>query len=191
MAAGSSASDLELAAALAHGREEALAQLYDRYGGLVYSVALRILGDPARAEDAVQESFFNVWNNAGRFDANRGSLRAWLVTTARNRSIDYMRGRAGRERREQGLEVEPASADTTSDPWREMSRSMERTAVREAVASLPPEQRKAIELAYFEGYTCREIAELTQAPLGTVKGRLRLALEKMASYLQGRGLLDV
>jgi RNA polymerase sigma-70 factor (ECF subfamily) len=191
MAAGPSASDLELAAALAHGREEALAQLYDRYGGLVYSVALRILGDPARAEDAVQESFFNVWNNAGRFDANRGSLRAWLVTTARNRSIDYMRGRAGRERREQGLDVESAGAETASDPWREMSRSMERTAVREAVASLPPEQRKAIELAYFDGYTCREIAELTQAPLGTVKGRLRLGLEKMASYLQGRGLLDV
>ena len=182
---------MELAAALADGREEALAQLYDRYGGLVYSVALRILGDPARAEDAVQESFFSVWNNAGRFDANRGSLRAWLVTTARNRSIDYIRGRGGRERREQGLEGETASADTTSDPWRELSRSMERTAVREAVASLPAEQRKAIELAYFDGYSCREIAELTQAPLGTVKGRLRLGLEKMASYLQGRGLLDV
>lgn len=191
MAAGSSPSDVELAAALADGREEALAQLYDRYGGLVYSVALRILGDPARAEDAVQESFFSVWNNAGRFDANRGSLRAWLVTTARNRSIDYIRGRGGRERREQGLEGETVSADTTSDPWRELSRSMERTAVREAVASLPAEQRKAIELAYFDGYSCREIAELTQAPLGTVKGRLRLGLEKMASYLQGRGLLDV
>ena len=191
MGTGASPSDLELAAGLAAGREEALAHVYDRYGPLVYSVAFRILGDPGRAEDAVQESFLRLWNSADQFDSRRGSLRAYLVTVVRNRSIDYLRGRAGRERQEQELHTESESAGLSSDPWREMSRSLERTAVREAVASLPAEQRRAIELAYFEGYSCREIAQLTEAPLGTVKGRLRLALEKLASYLQGKGLLDV
>ena len=186
-----SPSDLELAAWLAAGREDALAQLYDRYGRLVYSVAFKVLGDPGRAEDAVQESFLKVWNNAGRFDANRGSLRTWLVTAVRNRSIDYLRGRAGHERHEQELQGEAESAGPSSDPWREVSRSLERAAVREAIASLPSEQRQAVELAYFQGYTCREIAEIANVPLSTVKGRLRLALEKLASYLQGRGLLDV
>ena len=154
-------------------------------------MALRILGDPGRAEDAVQDAFLKIWTNASSFDADRGTLRTWLLVSVRNRSIDYLRGRSAHERRE--LELQPAVAETgpRSDPWREVSLSLERTAVREAMSNLPAEQRQAIELAYFAGYSHREIADMTSVPLSTVKGRMRLALEKLSSYLQGRGLVDV
>ena len=183
--------DPELVVQLAAGSQDALAELYDRYGRLAYSVALRVLGDPGRAEDAVQEAFLRIWNHAGSFDESRGSLRTWLLTAVRNRSIDYLRGRGAHERRE--LELQPALAEVgaRSDPWREVSLSLERTAVREAISSLPAEQRQAVELAYFAGYSHREIADMTSVPLSTVKGRMRLALEKLSSYLQGRGLVDV
>jgi RNA polymerase sigma-70 factor (ECF subfamily) len=185
------AGDQELASRLAAGNHDALAELYDRYAGLAYGVAIRVLGDPARAEDAVQDAFMNVWNRAASFDAERGSLRAWLLTSVRNRSIDYLRGRGAHEREEHELPPEMASAVAHSDPWREVALSLERTAVHDAMASLPTEQRQVIELAYFGGYTQSEIADRTRVPLGTVKGRIRLALEKMASYLRGRGLVDV
>jgi RNA polymerase sigma-70 factor, ECF subfamily len=166
--------------------------LYDRYGGLAYGLAMRVLGDPARAEDAVQDAFLNLWHRAATFDAARGSIRAWLLTAVRNRCIDYLRGRGARERREQELSPEVEYAQSPpSDPWREVSLSLERAAVREAMASLPAEQRQVVELAYFGGYSHSEIAEMSRAPLGTVKGRMRLALEKMGSYLRGRGLVDV
>jgi len=188
---GAGPSDTDLALALAAGREDALAELYDRYGRLAYSVALKVLNDPGRAEDAVQESFLNLWRNAGSFDAGRGSLRGWLISTVRNRSIDYLRGRTGHERDERGLNPDVQAAGPSSDPWREVSESMERSAVREAITHLPVEQRQAVELAYFGGYSGREIADMTRVPLGTVKGRMRLALEKLSSYLQSRGLVDV
>lgn len=183
--------DPDLVVQLAAGSQEALAALYDRYGRLAYSVALRILGDPGRAEDAVQEAFLNIWTRASSFDARRGSLRTWLLASVRNRSIDYLRGRSAHERQE--LELQPALAEVgpRSDPWREVSLSLERTAVREAMSNLPAEQRQAVELAYFGGYSHREIADMTSVPLSTVKGRMRLALEKLSSYLQGRGLVDV
>lgn len=183
--------DPDLAGLLAAGSQEALAELYDRYGRLAYSVALRVLGDPGRAEDAVQEAFLNIWNRAASFDARRGSLRTWLLTSVRNRSVDYLRGRSAHERQE--LELQPALAEVglRSDPWREVSLSLERSAVRDAMSNLPTEQRQAVELAYFAGYSHREIAEMTSVPLSTVKGRMRLALEKLSSYLQGRGLVDV
>lgn len=176
---------------MAAGNHEALAQLYDRYAGLAYGVAMRVLGDPARAEDAVQDAFMNVWNRAASFDSERGSLRAWLLTSVRNRCIDYLRGRAAHERQEHELQPEVAYALSPSDPWREVALSLERTAVRDAMASLPLEQRQVIEMAYFGGYSHTEIADMTHMPLGTVKGRMRLGLEKMGSYLRGRGLVDV
>ena len=165
--------------------------LYDRYAGLAYGVAMRVLGDPARAEDAVQDAFLNVWHLGSTFDAERGSLRAWLLTSVRNRCIDYLRGRGARERREQELSPDMDYGQGPSDPWREVSLSLERAAVRDAMASLPTEQRQVVEMAYFGGYSHTEIAEMSRAPLGTVKGRMRLALEKMGSYLRGRGLVDV
>jgi RNA polymerase sigma-70 factor, ECF subfamily len=155
-------------------------------------VAIRVLGDAARAEDAVQDAFMSVWNRASSFDPARGSLRAWLLTSVRNRAIDYLRGRGSRERLERELEPDVAyAAAPASDPWREVSLALERTAVREAMASLPAEQRQVIEMAYFGGYSHSEIADMTSLPLGTVKGRMRLGLEKLGSYLRGRGLVDV
>jgi len=139
----------------------------------------------------VQDAFLNVWNRASSFDAARGSLRAWLLTTVRNRCIDYLRGRGSHERREEELEPDAGDAQSRSDPWREVALSLERGAVRDAMASLPSEQRQVVEMAYFGGYSHSEIADMTGVPLGTVKGRMRLALEKMSSYLRGRGLVDV
>lgn len=153
---------------------------------------MRVLGDAARAEDAVQDAFMSLWNHAASFDPARGSLRAWLLTSVRNRCIDYLRGRGTRERLERELQPDVAySASPASDPWREVALSLERTAVRDGMATLPAEQRQVIEMAYFGGYSHSEIADMTSLPLGTVKGRMRLGLEKLGSYLRGRGLVDV
>src|ERR1700674_496520 len=177
--------DPDLVAQLAAGSQEALAELYDRYGRLAYSVALRVLGDPGRAEDAVQEAFLKIWNHAASFDIRRGSLRTWLLTAVRNTSIDDLRGRGAHERQE--LELQPALREVgaRSDPWREVSVSLERSAVREAMSSLPPEQRQAVQLAYFGGYSHREIAEMTSVPLSTGKRRMRPALGKVCPHLPG------
>src|ERR1700730_10073271 len=173
--------DPDLVAQLAAGSQEALAELYDRYGRLAYSVALRVLVHPGRAEDVVQEAFLRIWNHAGSFDESRGSLRTWLLTAVRNRSIDFLRGRGAHERQE--LELQPAisQAGPRDDPWREVSLSLERDAVREAMSSLPVEQRQAVELAYFAGYSQREIADMTRVPLGTVKGACGLAAGRWRS----------
>jgi RNA polymerase sigma-70 factor (ECF subfamily) len=152
---------------------------------------MRVLGDPGRAEDVVQEAFLKIWTNAANFDPKKGSLRSWLLTAVRNRSIDYLRGRSAHERQELELQPELTESGHRSDPWHEVSLSLERMAVREAVGSLPPEQRQAVELAYFGGYSQVEIADMTHVPLSTVKGRMRLALEKLSSYLEGRGLMSV
>jgi RNA polymerase sigma factor (sigma-70 family) len=189
---GSAASDAELGRALAAADVDALALLYDRYGSIAYSVALRVLGDPGLAEDMVQESFLKIWNNAANFDPSRGSLRSWLLTSVRNRAIDQLRGRAAHERQEVdlgGAESQSGRGPGT-DPWHEVSLTMERDAVTEALRRLPVEQKQAVELAYYGGYTAREIAEISKVPVSTIKGRMRLALEKLHSYLEGKGLID-
>lgn len=189
---GSALSDVEVGRALAAADVDALAVLYDRYGSLAYSVALRILGDPAMAEDVVQESFLKLWKSAQAFDPARGSLRSWLVASVRNRAIDQLRGRGRNERQEVELDTAAGvpGADVRTDPWREVSMSLERDAVTEALQRLPADQKQAIELAYYGGYSQREIAEMSKVPLSTVKGRMRLALEKLHSYLEGKGLFD-
>jgi RNA polymerase sigma-70 factor (ECF subfamily) len=183
-------SDQELAVALSAGQVDAVDVLYLRYGALCYSLAVRILGDPGRAEDVVQESFVRVWKRASSFDASRGSLRSWLLTVVRNRAIDYLRGTAARERDELELQVEVPARGAGADPWREVSQSLERDAVKSALERLPREQRQTIELGYFGGYSQQEISRMIDVPLGTIKSRTRLALEKLCSYLQGRGLID-
>ncbi len=184
-------SDRELVVSLAGGEVEALRALYQRYGTLAYSLAVRILGDPGRAEDVIQDVFLRVWTHAGSFDPNRGSLRSWLLTAVRNRAVDYLRGRPGRERHELELSPELPAHGAGSDPWRDVAESLERQAVREALGTLPPDQRQVVELAYYGGYNQREISQIVGAPLGTVKSRTRLALEKLSSYLEGRGMIDV
>ena len=181
--------DVELSEQLAAGNTQALEVLYDRYGGLAYSVSIRILGDPGKAEDVVQDVFLKLWNSASRFDAGKGSLRTWLLTAVRNRSIDYLRGRGAHERYEKEIPEQIEATGGGSDPWREVSQLMEREAVRLAIDTLPSEQRQAVELAFFGGYSHREIAEMIRVPLSTVKGRMRLGLEKLHSYLQGKGFV--
>jgi RNA polymerase sigma-70 factor (ECF subfamily) len=177
---------------LRHGEVDAIAAIYDLYGGLAFSVALRVLGDRQRAEDVTQEAFVNLWKHAGQFDQSRGSLRTWLLTIVRNRAIDALRGQGARDRAELPLiESHPAHSHggAGGDPWQTVAAGLEAQAVREAIASLPAEQRQVVELAYYGGYTHQEIAKFVRLPLGTVKGRMRLALEKLHSYLVGRGLI--
>lgn len=186
---GVARTDAELAAGLAARDESALAELFDRFGGLAYGVALRILDDSGRAEDAVQDAFVKLWDAAARFDPARGSLRTWVVAVVRNRSIDLLRGRSARERQELALREDFGSA--ASGPEEQASAAIEGAAVRAALAELPPDQRQAVQLAYFGGFTQAEIAGLTGVPLSTVKGRMRLAMDKLGAYLKARGVIDV
>ena len=183
--------DPDLVQALAAGNEDALAEIYHRYHRLAFVIALGVLHDPGSAEDVVQDAFFKLWNRATQFAVGRGSLRTWLVAAVRNSAIDRLRGRAAREREECELKPWLKSTGPTSDPWREVSVSAERAAVREALDSLPLEQRLTVELAYFGSYTQPEIAGMMGVALGTIKGRTRLGLQKLSSYLQRRGLVEV
>jgi RNA polymerase sigma-70 factor (ECF subfamily) len=180
---------------VAKGNPDALALLYDRHGRLAYSVAYRVLSDGPAAEEAVQDAFLTLWKKAGTFDPGRGAgVRAWLLTIVRNAAIDAIR----RRNRYGSKEIE-LDADTPfpgeDDPVSEVLSSLDRAAIRQAMQELPDDQRMAIELAYFEGLTHREIAERYGLPLGTVKGRLRLGLHKLqegltAHYGASQGAAD-
>ncbi len=171
---------------IAKSDPDALVMLYDRYGRLAFGLAYRILGDAATAEEVVQDAFMNVWRKAESFDAERGNTRTWLLSIVRNRAIDQLRGRYGRQRDEIDFEkLEPVLSG--QDLWTEVVRGLRAEAVRGAIIDLPDEQRSAIELAYFEGLTHREIAEKTGIPLGTIKSRLRLGLRKLHETLTVSG----
>jgi len=178
--------DGEMAAQLKRGDATAIESLYDRYGRLAYGLALRILNDRQAAEDVVQDAFVGVWRNAGSFDRSRGSLRNWLLAVVHNRAIDRLRGTA-RTRQETQLETIERTA-AVPDPWEAVALDLERKQIVEAFRQLPEAQRLTLELAYFRGYTHTEIARHLNLPLGTVKGRMRMGLEKMRSFLQARGV---
>jgi len=184
------AQDVDTLEALRAGDAGALRLVYDRYGGLAYSLAVRIVGDSGRAEDVVQEVMTALWRKPERFDPQRGTLRTWLLTAVRNRAIDGLRSRQRVERREVALEPEVQAGGLESDPWQAVSVGLERKALRDAMASIPAEQRQAIELSYFGGLSQVEVAAQLDLPLGTVKSRQRLGLEKLHSYLVGRGLIQ-
>src|SRR6059058_2167108 len=152
------------------GDEDALAALHDRYAQVVYSVALRVLGETTQAEDILQEIFMQIWRNPQTFDSSRGSLAAWLSVIARHRAIDYLR----RRRPETDIEDVIVSVDTHLDQVTDRNLTLNR--VRTAVETLPAEQRKPLEMAFFEGLTHAEIAAKTGEPLGTIKTRIRTAL---------------
>ena len=183
-----SAADSDIYLPLRVGDPVAVELAYDRYGGIAYGLAQRILSDPDQAEDVVQEVFLRVWNNPASFDPIRGSFRTWLLTLIRNRSIDVLRGR---HRRALPIEL-PADlkdASPSSDPWQTLALNLEQEAIRKGLDALPKEQREAIELAYLGGYTHTEIAQRLGTPLGTVKGRLRLGLEKLHTFMRESGLV--
>ena len=166
------------------GDAGALGELYDRHAAAALAVAMRVVGGRAEAEDVVHDAFVAVWRKIDRFDAQRGSLRAWLLTVVRNRAIDRVRARR--------TAVDLDDADDRSllrtGPNPTWEAALDRAAandLRRAMEALPDEQRRAVELAYFEGYTYREVAEITGVPPGTANGRLRLALAKLREALTG------
>jgi RNA polymerase sigma-70 factor, ECF subfamily len=169
--------------------------LYDRYGDLVYSVSLRVVGDTYVAEDVTQDVFVRVWRRPEQFDVRRGKFITWLLSVARNRSIDHRRSQARRMRHESLPATDEEedllpSDDSRDDPALATVLSDERAAVRCALDVLPPEQKLAIQLAYFGGLTQQEIANKLGQPLGTVKTRIRLGMHKMRGALQERRDLD-
>ena len=155
-----------------------MAQLYDRYSAIVYSVALRVLGDTGAAEDVLQDVFIQLWRNPGLFDSSRGNLGAWLSVIARNRAIDALRKR--RPETEIGDVIVSVQQDLAGDA--ERARAMEK--VRGTLGAMPSAQRSALEMAYFEGLTHTEIAAKTGEPLGTVKTRIRAGLLQLRKAFQ-------
>jgi RNA polymerase sigma-70 factor (ECF subfamily) len=163
----------------------AMMALYDRHRGVSFALAYRILGDAGTAEEAVQDAFLQVWRRADAYDPSRGSgFRAWLLKIVHNRSIDLLRRRSGATQAVIDLDLETiALIPGTADVQRDVAATMHQADARAAVAALPPKQRDTISLAYFDGLTHQEIADRTGTPLGTVKGRLRLGLRKLAESL--------
>lgn len=167
--------DAGLIRRVADGDETALAILYDRYAGIVYSVAARILNDVGAAEEVLQDIFHQLWLTASNFDLARGTLPGWLLVTARNRAIDRLRRRQPGDRQalQENLIPFPFNLESSVAQNELMAK------VKAVVAEMPGPQRQALELAYFEGLTHSEIAERTGEPLGTIKTRLRTALQTL------------
>jgi RNA polymerase sigma-70 factor (ECF subfamily) len=176
-------SDEALVALVARGDDEALGELYDRHAPLVFGLARRVLRDPALAEDAVQETFLAVWRSASAFSAERASGRAWILMLAHRRAIDLVR--SAERRRADHLPEEWDRADPQApEPADAASLREQRERVTRALSQLPDQQREALELAYFGGYTQSELAARLGEPLGTIKSRMHSGLTRL------RGLLD-
>jgi len=163
---------------------DAFAVVYDRHGGAAYSLAHRIVGDPGIAEDVTQEAFLSIWRSRARFDAARGSVRSWILGIVRNRAIDSLRRSARPAPKldldDDGvLETQPAEQRTETEAIRRETAGR----LRQALGRLPREQSQVIELAYFGGFSHSEIASMLGAPIGTIKGRMRLGLEKIRATL--------
>lgn len=175
--------DAALVTRAAGGDQTAFAALYDKHSGLLYGLACRMLGPSQDAEDAVQDAFMQAWNNAAKYDPAKGSARSWLALLCRSRCLDRIRRRGTRGRYEASAAAPEAAEDRAlSAP--EWERARLAAEVREAVAALPAEQRRAVEEAFFEGLSHSEVAQKTGEPLGTVKTRLRLAAKKLSEKLR-------
>lgn len=185
----SAAEDDALVQRMAAGDEQALGALYDRWVEVVHAVVARVLRTPDDVDDVVEETFWQAWRQAERFDPARGSVQTWLLTIARSRSLDRIR--TLRRRREEPLEGDDGQVVVQQvaegDPEQDAEASERRRIVGAALSGLPVEQREALELGYFGGLSQTEIAERTGQPLGTVKTRMRLALQKLRSQLQVLG----
>jgi RNA polymerase sigma-70 factor (ECF subfamily) len=169
------ADDMRLIARIRAGEQGAMSELYDRYSSVVYGVALRVLQDAAAAEDVLQDIFLQLWRKPDAFDSSRGSLVAWLAVIARHRSIDRLRQR----RPETDIEEVVIAGD--SDLRDETERTLVIEKIRSALTDMNADQRKALEMAYFQGLTHVEIAEKTGEPLGTIKTRIRSGLQSLRS----------
>jgi RNA polymerase sigma-70 factor (ECF subfamily) len=172
-------SDEALPALVARGDEAALAELYDRFGRIAYGLALRIVRDAALAEDAVQEAFLGAWRTAASFDPGRGKASTWLLTLVHRRAVDVVRREE--RRRADPLDADPQAGGDSTDEAAEVREQRRR--VQAALAQLPPDQRQALELAYYGGLSQSELAERLGVPLGTVKSRMFVALSRLRELL--------
>ena len=182
----SALSDAELIGRVAESDPRALEVLYDRYNRVVYSFALRIVSDPQIAEELLQEVFFRAWQQGKAFRESRGAFVTWLLSITHNMAIDEVRKRRRRPQKADSEEPETVLAgvpDSSQDVEAEVWLSSLRTTIEAALTQLPPAQRDAIELAYFQGLTQREIAERLGEPLGTIKTRMRLGIQKLREQL--------
>lgn len=177
MVSGATESDVfdaeDLIAGLRARDERALARLYDRYGNAVYALALRVTGDAGAAEEISLDTFWQLWQQAERYDGAQGSLQNWLFTMARSRAIDRVRARSARKRT---TAEDPTEVNEVRRPDEAAELVERRHLVREAMTDLSPDQRRALALAYYEGLSHSQIAERLQEPLGTVKTRIRQAM---------------
>jgi RNA polymerase sigma-70 factor (ECF subfamily) len=175
--------DEELMQLVREGDARAFEVVFDRHSGVAFSLAYRMCGRRAMAEDVVQEAFLSLWRSGTRYDRARGSVRSWVLSVVHNRAIDALRSgivREGRTIDDEGLAERVAAAERTDV---EVARREEAREVRGALGELPSEQRQVIELAYFGGFTHVQIASMLEVPIGTVKGRMRLGLAKMRIVL--------
>ena len=167
------------------GDGQAFALLYERHGRAAYSLAYRMLGERQAAEDLAQDAFIKVWRGASSYQSERGRVRTWMLSVVHNRSIDQLRANATRRRMQEKIEAS-APRSQPSEAFAESWRNSQRDQVREALNTLPAEQLKILELAYFSGYTHVEIVDLLGLPLGTVKGRMQLGLKKLRDHFEAR-----
>src|SRR5918992_6378767 len=165
------------------GNPRAFELLYDRHGGAAFSRAYRRGGNRVTAEDATQEAFLSIWRSRLRYDQSRGSVRTWVLGIVHNRSIDALRRGAVHDRRQEPIEDKAERFEAAELTDVEAARREEARSVRGALHTLPEEQRRTIELAYFGGFSHSQIAELLDEPIGTVKGRMRLGLDKLRRQL--------
>lgn len=177
-------SDVALVVAIGRWNQDALAEAYRRHGGAVFALARRVLRDDGRAEEVVQEVFVRLWSSPERFDPDRGSLRAWLLANTHGRSIDRVRADTSRQRREERDAQQTATAgyDVEREAWDLAVADR----VREAMAGVPEPERRALELAYLDGHTYRDVARLLDAPEGTIKSRIRAGLKRLRTDLIDR-----
>lgn len=168
---------------LVSGDQSALSELYDKTSRFVYGLALRVLQDPADAEEVTLDVFTQAWRQASRYDSSRGEPLTWLLTLAHSRAIDRLRSRGSTTRREQGLDETFDLKSESPDPESLSASAQRARLVKRALSELSIEQREVIELAYFEGLSHAEIAERTGQPLGTAKSRIRLAMGKLREAL--------
>ncbi|HYW31219.1 MAG TPA: sigma-70 family RNA polymerase sigma factor [Gemmatimonas sp.] len=180
-------SDLELVSAMAGGDERAASTLYDRHGAVMFGLAIRMVGETADAEEVVLDAFSQAWRDAARYDTSRGTVAGWLTTIARTRALDLIRSRGRRVRMAEtaaaASDAPVAMGEGFPDADRMVTDSERSRAIALALRTLPDPQRRAIELAFFEGLTHHEVAERLREPLGTVKTRIRLGMQKLRDSL--------
>ena len=178
-------SDEAVLSLVSQSDDEALAELYDRFGGVAYGLALRILRDESLAQDAVQEAFLAVWRTADRFLAERARASTWILTLVHRRAVDLVR----RQERRRGEPLESAPEPVASEEVEEQATiRFQRQVVQEALRQLPPDQREALELGYYAGLTQSELAERLGQPLGTIKSRMFTGLTRLRDLLAQAGL---